>query len=111
MASPRISFRCSAQDRALALKRAEREGDELSVAMRSLLADYGAGRMPSLQMARIFERLAGELRAIGVNLNQAARALNMGTFPDDLEDILRQMAKVVRKIRGRLVEYGVPRKP
>ena len=111
MASPRITFRCSAEHRALAERRAERESGDLSVAMRALLADYVAGRKPSLELARRFETLAKDLRAIGVNLNQATRALNSGTFPNDLVPLLRKLARVVRTLGERFADYGVPRKP
>jgi len=98
----RLTFRCSTSEMEQARRRAEREGGTLSVALRCLLADYAAGRMPSVLIARTNEELRDALRPIGVNLNQAARALNAGAFAPELEAIVREVATKVRELHWQL---------
>lgn len=110
--SPRLSFRCSARDASRARRRAAREGVPLAVALRALLSDWAAGRRPSIAIARTHEALFKELHAIGVNLNQAARALNSGRYPSDLVPIVRRLAVVTRRLRQSLDRfYTAPHRP
>lgn len=107
----RLTFRCSTSEVEQARRRAEREGVTLSVALRCLLADYAAGRMPSVLIARTNEELRDALRPIGINLNQAARSLNAGEFPSELESILRELATKVRELVWQLDALKRRRRP
>ena len=107
----RHTFRCSTSLLDQARDRARREGASLSVALRALLSDYAAGRMPSLLVARTNEALAHELRAIGVNINQAAHALNSGIYPTDLLTHLRKLASALRRLQALLLGRALPHRP
>lgn len=107
----RLTFRCSTSEAKQARRRAERESVTLSVALRCLLADYAAGRMPSVLVARSNEELRDALRPIGVNLNQAARSLNAGELPSELESILRELATKVRQLVWQLDALKRRRRP
>lgn len=110
-AATSVTFRCSAQEAERARRRAAREGVTLSVALRGLLADYAAGRMPTVLMARESEAIRKELRAIGINLNQSARSLNMGHHAPELGGQLRELVAVVRRMYGQLEAQGLVRRP
>jgi len=77
----------------------------------ALLTDYVEGRHPTIQVLQTLQHLAKELHAIGVNLNQAARALNMGERPGRLTPLLQHLAIQVQAAHDRLRPYHVPRTP
>jgi hypothetical protein len=82
----------------------------LSAALRSVVADYAAGRLPSVQMARANSALCRELRAIGGNLNQIARQLNSGRYPAELAEVVGRLAQVVRRLHEQLGAQALPRR-
>jgi len=106
-----LNFRCSAADAAAARERAAADGVSLSVALRSVVADYAAGRQPSVQMARTSSALCRELRAIGANLNQVARQLNSGRYPAELASIVARLGDLVRRLHDQLATQALPRRP
>ena len=111
VSQPRLSVRCNPQLLTRVQNRAAREGVCLSVALRALLSDYAAGRAPTVAVARSIDALKNELRPIGVNLNQAAHALNSGRYPRHLEPNLRRLVGALRRLRTLLDSYALPHKP
>ncbi|HEY5834262.1 MobC family plasmid mobilization relaxosome protein [Streptomyces sp.] len=64
----------------------------------------GVPELPSPQalqdLTRVCGKLLREIHRVGVNLNQIARAINMGTLPDSTDDILAEVHALARA--GRL---------
>lgn len=63
----------------------------------------GVPALPSPQALQDLTRLCGqllrEIHRVGVNLNQIARAINMGTVPDSTDDILAEVHALARAAR------------
>lgn len=63
----------------------------------------GIPPLPSPQAIQDLTRLCGqllrEIHRIGVNLNQIARAINMGTLPDHTDDVLAEVHALARAAR------------
>lgn len=58
---------------------------------RAALAALGKGPVLPMKNQKEFLKITEELRAIGVNLNQAVRAMNTGRVPDD-EDLRHDLS-------------------
>jgi hypothetical protein len=111
MSSTLLNFRCSEADAAAARQRAATDGVSLSVALRAVVADYAAGRVATVQMARTSTALCRELRAVGGNLNQIARQLNSGRYPAELAEVVGRLGQVVRRLHDQLGAQALPRSP
>lgn len=63
----------------------------------------GVPALPSPQALQELTRLCGkllrEIHRVGVNLNQIARAINMGTLPDSTDDVLAEVHALARAAR------------
>ncbi|WP_328914755.1 MULTISPECIES: plasmid mobilization relaxosome protein MobC [unclassified Streptomyces] len=63
----------------------------------------GVPALPSPQALQDLTRLCGqllrEIHRVGVNLNQIARAINMGTWPDTTDDVLAEVHALARAAR------------
>ena len=85
---------------------AEARGETLSGFVRGVLTETG-GFGPMLEDAdrAAMGRLAEEVRAVGVNLNQAVRALNSGKVPPqgELAGLVVELAEMFAAMRGQLV--------
>ena len=111
-ASKPVSFRASPQLIAAARKRAAREGTSWPASLRALLYDYAVGRCASPSIARECVRLARQLRAIGTNVNQIARALNSQSTltPETVAQLQHDLAEV-RDLVRRVHDIVLARRP
>ncbi|MEM9494023.1 MAG: hypothetical protein AAGC55_33055, partial [Myxococcota bacterium] len=60
MPAPILSFRCSERLSRQADVRAKRDGTNLSVVLRALLAEYTEGRRPTIEVARTLDAIRAE---------------------------------------------------
>ncbi|MEM8987404.1 MAG: hypothetical protein AAGC95_11850 [Pseudomonadota bacterium] len=108
---PPLSFRATAEERAL-LKEAAGKRPVSAYIREKLFADaakprLGPKRRPSVDDATLGQALAllGQSR-LSSNLNQIAKAVNMGALPvsGDLQDELHAACADVRQMRTALIE-------
>lgn len=101
-----VHARFSPSEIAAIERAAEAAGLTVSAFMRSLTLE-GAGVQPFLtdDDRAVFEMLISDMRSVGVNLNQLARAVNRGgrfvgcELADELGEVQRLVAAIVLEIR------------
>lgn len=100
-----VRTRLSADENAAIEAAAQAAGMTVSAFLRSLLLE-GAGVQPLLsdQDRTVMGLLADEIRAVGTNLNQVARALNGGASirPSDLETNIGEVQIVIAAVLSEL---------
>ena len=110
-----VSFRASKPLVTAARDRADREGIVWPAVMRALLFDYAEGRCASPEIRRECNRLARQIRQLGVNVNQIARALNAGSGDPvalaELRDDLEQTNRLLRDVHRTVLARRLPIKP
>ena len=94
-----VRIRVSAAEKARFMEKAGANGMDVSEWLRRL----GNGHKPRPPATQIDTKLLGELNAIGVNLNQIARALNRGReAPAPIEDVATELRFLLDKVANRL---------
>lgn len=108
MRSPRrphlLQCRTSTAEYDQVLRDAERAGLSLSDFMRHCLCSTPVPRTHRLTRAdtQLFARLLGQIGKIGSNLNQIARAINMGADSTHLQDRLEKELDGLQEVRRQL---------
>jgi hypothetical protein len=103
-----VTVRLRERERELLLAAAQARGMPVAAYLRSLAVVHLAGRPQwSPQEAEVLRELGGELRRIGNNVNQIARALNVavhkGEYPAGQGAEAKEAAKLVRAELRRLL--------